>query len=111
MFDTIDGVFVLENGNAYTNSLLMSGPSARVNISGRTGLAEQDYDQNIVVTPALSTSLPVAGALFGPIGVGAGAVVYLGQKMFKSIPEQIDKFLSRKYSVTGPWDDPSVERL
>ena len=110
-FDLIKGVFEIENGNAYTNSLLIEGPAARIDISGRTGLAEQDYDQHMVVTPALSNSIPVAGALFGPIGVGAGAVYYLGQKMFKSIPRQIDKFLSREYSITGPWDNPSVEKI
>ncbi len=110
-FDNIDGVFELENGNAYTNSLLMTGPSARIDITGRIGLAEQDYDQQVVVTPALSDSIPVAGALFGPIGVGAGAVYYIGQKMFKSIPESIDRFLSRHYTITGSWQDPSIERL
>ena len=110
-FDRIEGVFAIENGNAYTNGLLISGPAARIDISGRTGLAEQDYDQHVIVTPALSSSIPVAGALFGPIGVGAGAVYFLGQKMFKSIPRQIDKFLSREYAITGPWDNPSVEKI
>ena len=110
-FDDIQGVFELENGNAYTNSLLMSGPSARIDITGRTGLADTDYDQHMVVTPALSSSLPVAAALFGPIGVGAGAVYFLGQKMFKAIPNRIDKFLRREYSITGSWDNPLVERI
>ncbi|MGR8920884.1 MAG: YhdP family phospholipid transporter, partial [Gammaproteobacteria bacterium] len=110
-FDNIDGVFELEDGNAYTNSLLMDGPAARIDISGRTGLASQDYDQQVVVTPALSSSLPIAGALFGPIGAGAGAVYFLGGKMFKSIPEQVNRFLSRKYTITGSWDNPSIERI
>lgn len=110
-FDSIDGMFMIENGNAYTNSLFMDGPAARIDVSGRTGLDAKDYDQRVVVTPALSNTLPVAGALFGPIGAGAGAVYYLGQKLFKSIPEQIDKFLSREYAVTGSWDNPSVERI
>ena len=53
----------------------------------------------------------MAGALFGPIGMGAGAVVYLGQKMFKSIPDRIDNILKREYSVKGPWRNPTVERI
>ncbi|HJP37201.1 MAG TPA: AsmA-like C-terminal region-containing protein, partial [Gammaproteobacteria bacterium] len=104
-------VFELDRGNAYTNSLLMNGPSARIDISGRTGLADQDYDQRVTVTPALSNTIPVASALFGPAGIGVGAVIYLGQKMFKSIPEQVDKFLSREYSITGPWEQPVIERI
>lgn len=110
-FDTIAGVFQLENGNAYTSSLLMDGPSARIDISGRTGLTEQDYDQHVTVTPSLSNTIPVAGALFGPIGVGAGAVYYLGGKMFKSIPEQINRFLSREYAITGSWQNPTIDRI
>ena len=110
-FDGIDGVFELDHGNAYTNSLLMNGPSARIDISGRTGLADQDYDQRVTVTPALSNTIPVASALFGPAGIGVGAVIFLGQKMFKSIPEHVDKFLSREYSITGGWEQPVIERI
>ena len=110
-FDSIDGTFSIENGNAYTNSLLMDGPSARILIAGRTGLKEKDYDQVVTVTPALSNSIPVASALFGPAGIGVGAVIYLGQKMFKSIPEQMDKLLSREYSITGDWSSPVIEKL
>ena len=109
-FDTIAGNFSIDQGNAYTNSLMMDGPSARILISGRTGLKEQDYDQRVTVTPALSNSIPVASALFGPAGIGVGAVIYLGQKMFKSIPEQMDKILSREYSITGDWSSPVIEK-
>ena len=110
-FDTIAGNFSIDQGNAYTNSLMMDGPAARILISGRTGLKEQDYDQRVTVTPALSNSIPVASALFGPAGIGVGAVIYLGQKMFKSIPEQMDKFLSREYSITGDWSSPVIEKI
>ena len=110
-FDRIEGSFELDRGNAYTNSLLMKGPSARIELSGRTGLADQDYDQRVIVTPALSNTIPVASALLGPAGIGVGAVIYLGQKMFKSIPEQVDKFLRREYSITGPWAHPVIERI
>jgi uncharacterized protein YhdP len=110
-FDRIDGIFQIELGNAYTNSLTMEGPAARINVSGRTGLVEKDYDQRAVVTPALSSSIPVAAALFGPIGAGAGAVYYLGGKVFKSIPKKIDKFLTREYSIKGSWEDPNVEKI
>lgn len=109
-FDRIEGWFELEKGNAYTNSLLMEGPSAKVEISGRTGLAAKDYDQRAVVTPALSDSIPMASALFGPAGIGVGAAIYLGQKVFKQVPEQVDRFLRREYTITGPWSDPAIEK-
>jgi uncharacterized protein (TIGR02099 family) len=110
-FDRVEGVFDLEHGNAFTNNLSMDGPSARIEVSGRTGLADQDYDQIVTVTPQFADSLPVASAVFGPVGAGVGAVLYLGQKMFKSIPDHIDRILSRQYTVTGHWDDPVIERV
>lgn len=110
-FDRIAGVFQLQDGNAYTNNLVIEGPSARFDIAGRTGLAAKDYDQHIVVTPTLSNSLPLAGALFGPIGAGAGAAYFIGSKMFKSIPEHMNKFLSRAYTISGAWDNPVVKRI
>jgi len=109
-FDRIEGWFELENGDAYTNSLLMEGPSAKVDISGRTGLAAKDYDQRAVVTPALSDSIPLASALFGPAGIGVGAAIYLGQKVFKQVPEQVDRFLRREYTIKGPWSNPVIEK-
>jgi len=110
-FDRIEGWFRLENGNAYTNTLFMEGPSSRVEVTGRTGLANKDYDQKAILTPALSKSIPLASAVFGPAGIGAGAAIYLGQKLFKGVPTQVDKFLQRRYSITGPWDKPVVEKL
>jgi len=110
-FDHIKGAFELDQGNAYTNNLSMAGPAARIQVSGRTGLAEQDYDQIVTVTPRLAGSLPVASALFGPAGAGVGAVLFIGQKMFKSLPDQLDKMLARQYVVTGEWRDPVVEQV
>ena len=109
-FDRIDGSFTLENGNAYTNNLLMNGPSANIAITGRTGLIEQDYDQLVTVTPQIADTLPVASALFGPIGVGVGAVIYFAGELFDSIPSNIDKILQYQYTITGSWNDPKVEK-
>ena len=110
-FDRIKGRFNLEKGDAYTNRLVMEGPAARIEISGRTGLGAKDYDQHVVVTPALSNTLPLAGAAFGPAGIGVGAALLLGQKVFKAVPDQVDKFLSKEYSIKGSWENPQIERL
>ncbi|MBM2829347.1 MAG: uncharacterized protein HW411_137 [Gammaproteobacteria bacterium] len=109
-FDQIEGNFTIAGGNAYTNNLTMTGPSANIDVTGRTGLVDQDYDQVVTVTPQFADSLPVASALFGPIGVGVGAVIFLAGEMFKSIPEQIDKLLRYQYTIKGKWDEPKVEK-
>ena len=59
-FDKITGGFNITNGNAYTNNLHLTGPSADVLISGRTGLTDQDYDQLVTVTPQFREQ-PAAG--------------------------------------------------
>ena len=110
-FDNIEGSFSIDGGHAHTDGLVMNGPSAKIEISGRTGLVAQDYDQKAIVSPALSNSIPVASALFGPVGIGAGAVYYIGQKVFKSLPERVDNFLKQEYSIEGSWKSPKIERL
>ncbi len=110
-FDDIEGHFDIDNGNAHTNNLLMSGPSVNIGISGRTGLANQDYDQIATITPKMSNSLPVASALFGPVGVGVGAVMYLASEIFHFLPGKIDTILRKQYTITGSWDDPQITKI
>ena len=108
-FDSISGKFDVDKGHAYTNDLSMIGPSAQIDITGRVGLADRDYDQIITITPSVSGSLPVASVLFGPIGAGVGAAILLAEQVFTKLPDAIDKVLERQYSLTGSWDDPVVQ--
>jgi uncharacterized protein YhdP len=97
-FDRIGGTFSIAAGDAYTNDLTMDGPSARIEISGRAGLVKRDYDQRVVVTPAIAATLPL------------GAAVLLAEQLFSGIPDRINKILERRYRVTGGWDHPLVQR-
>jgi len=110
-FDSIEGRFNIEDGNAYTNNLAMTGPSVNINISGRTGLVEQDYDQIATVTPQITDSLPVASALFGPVGIGVGAIIFLASEIFQSLPDKINTLLRKQYTITGAWDEPQVTKI
>jgi uncharacterized protein (TIGR02099 family) len=105
-FDTVRGDFELRDGNAYTSNLLLRGPAAEIGIAGRTGLGSRDYDQTAVVTGNLGASLPVAGALAG--GPVVGAAVLLFSQVFK---EPLKGITRGYYRITGPWDDPQVERV
>ena len=110
-FDKIEGKFDISNGNAYTNNLFMDSPAADVSITGRTGLAEHDYDQIVTVTPQVSESMPVAGAFFGPVGIGVGAMIYLMGEMFNSLNTNIDNLLKYQYTITGSWENPIIEKI
>ena len=43
--------------------MMMDSASARIDISGRTGLVAEDYDQVVTVTPKLSSTFPLAPPL------------------------------------------------
>ncbi len=105
-FDSIHGDFELREGNAYTSNLLLRGPAAEIGIAGRTGFGTRDYDQTAVVTGNLGASLPVAGALAG--GPAVGAALLLFSQVFK---EPLKGMTRGYYRITGPWDNPTVERV
>ena len=105
-FDSVQGDFELRDGNAFTRNLLLRGPAVEIGIAGRTGLAARDYDQTAVVTGNLGASLPVAGALAG--GPAVGAALLLFSQVFK---EPLKGITRGYYRITGPWDNPTVERV
>lgn len=105
-FDTMAGNFSLANGDATTSDAILNGPVAKIEIKGRIGLAKQDYDVDLYVTPYVTSSLPlVATVAGGPI---AGAVTWLAGKI---ISPAVSHFTTYHYHVTGAWDNPNLEKL
>lgn len=106
-FDSASASFQLDKGDAYTNNLIIKGPSGEMDISGRIGLEARDFDQLVTVKPELGAALPIAvGTAAGPI---AGVAVWLAQELIKV--KEIDEFKRFQYSVKGPWDNPEVKQL
>ena len=103
-FDRIKGKFAVEQGDAHTSDLYLDGPAARIEVIGITDLGGRNYDQLITVTPNVTASLPLAGAILG--GPVAGVSVYALDKVFGGA---IGEIASYQYTVTGNWDEPSVE--
>ncbi len=107
-FERIAGNFVLDAGNAYTNDLEIDGAAAKIDISGRVGLAAQDYDQLVTVTPYLQSGLPLAGTIAGGPAVGAAVIVaekLLGETL------GLNEIARTQYTLTGPWSEPAITRL
>ena len=100
---------MVDAGNAYTNDLYVEGPAAKIDISGRIGLADQDYDELVTVTPYLKTGLTVVGALAG--GPAVGAVLMVAESLLVGSFGPIKNFAQKQYSVSGPWSDPVITRL
>lgn len=103
VFDAITGDFEMRRGLARTTNLTLEGPAARVEIAGEVNVNEQTYDQNMVIVPKVSDSLPVAGVVAG--GLGLGAALLLVQQI---LGEPLNRIVRQRFRVTGPWADPVV---
>ncbi len=105
VFDEVSGTFVLIDGNAYTDNLLLTGPVADIGVVGRTGLKDQTYQQQAIVTAEPGKVLPTMGFLAGP-GVGTALLIFT--QIFKEPLKGIGR---ASYCMSGSWDEPSIERL
>jgi uncharacterized protein (TIGR02099 family) len=106
VFDDITADFVIADGNAYTDNLKLTGPVAEVGLIGRTGLRDQDYRQQVVVTAEPGKVLPTVGALLAGPQVAAALLIFT--RIFKKPLGGIGR---ASYCVTGSWAEPVVERL
>ncbi len=101
-YDNVSAKFTILNGNAYSSDLEVDGVAARVKFAGRIGLLAKDIDAVVTVIPRSSIALPLAGAVGGPIGIGAGLV------MQQVVGSQFETLSSSEYAITGQWIDPQV---
>ncbi|NOX42651.1 MAG: TIGR02099 family protein [Gammaproteobacteria bacterium] len=106
-FDQIKGKFNLEKGDAYTSDLHLLGPAGRIEVSGRTGFVDEDYDQLVTVIPDAAASVPLLTVLAGAEPITA-LVTWTLKNVFQS---QIDKALSFQYTITGNWDNPKIVKI
>ncbi len=108
-FDKVTGDYKIDMGDAFTQNLVMTSSAAKIKMIGRIGLADEDYNQQVLVTPKVSSILPVAGAIAaGSSWMGVGAAVLIFQKIF--LPE-LDTIASTEYRITGSWDNPVAEKI
>ena len=105
-FDSIEGLFTLKDGNAFTKDLQVKGPAADIKVNGRTGLKVKDYDQTMDVTPHVGSTFVIGGALVGgPVGAAAGALL---QGLLKGAINDVARV---RYSVTGSWEKPTITQV
>lgn len=105
-FDEIVGAIKVGKGVATTDNLRITGPAARINMSGQVDLARETQKLRVKVNPQLSDSVSVAGALIG--GPVAGVAAFIAQKLLK---DPLDQIAAYEYDVTGSWTDPQVAKV
>ena len=105
-FDRIEGDINIERGTASTKNFRIQGPSARILMSGDVDLVRETQKLHVRVSPSLSDSVSLAGALLG--GPVAGVATILAQKILK---DPINQIFSYEYNVTGTWAEPQVSKI
>ncbi len=104
-FDSINGSVSVRSGVMHTDRLLISGPAARVLMSGEADLKNETQRLEVSVQPDLGSSAALGVAVINPL---AGVATLLADKILQG---PLSKAFSFDYLVTGKWDDPKVERL
>jgi uncharacterized protein (TIGR02099 family) len=94
-FDGVKGSFLLADGYADTDDLIIDAVAAKIEIRGKTGLVTRDFDQIVTVSPKSSSAIPFAGTIIG----------FMVDKLFGKHP---DSYTRSQYAVTGGWGDPEV---
>lgn len=102
-FTRVDGELGLQDGNLITRNTKVTAQVADINLNGRIGLDEKDFDLLLQITPHLTASVPVAAALAG--GPVVGIVAWLAEKIV-SVP--VNAVTMRHYRMTGSWQQPVI---
>lgn len=105
-FDEILGEITVDRGIASSDKFLITGPSAKVLMSGSVDLARETQKLEMKVSPQVSEGVAIAtGLLGGPI---AALATFVAQKLLK---DPFGNLVAFRYSVTGSWADPVVNRV
>ncbi len=95
-FDLMEGSFVIDSGDAYTNNFVMESPTATIELAGRTGLIDEDYDHVLTLTPKLTENIALLP-------------IWLGERILNT--RVFDRVFAHRYSIRGPWTAPRVEPI
>jgi uncharacterized protein (TIGR02099 family) len=106
-FDRITGDVKIENGIMFTENFEIIGPPAEVKMAGDVSLPSERANLLLTVVPKLDETVALGAGLvtLNPL---IGVAVFVGQKV---IGNPFEKMFSYKYTVTGAWDNPDVERV
>ena len=103
-FDSITGELILREGVVEVPLIDVLGRSSRFQFAGSVDVEQALVGGELLATLPVASNLPWVAALIG--GLPAAAGVYLVSKVFT---EQVDRFSSAVYSISGPWADPEVK--
>ncbi|MEP7058302.1 MAG: AsmA-like C-terminal region-containing protein, partial [Caldimonas sp.] len=105
-FDNVTGDVTIGEGLARTNNLRMRGPAAVVLMEGNADIAHETEDLRVVVVPEINAG--TASLAYAIINPAVGLGTFLAQYFLR---KPLIEAGTREFHVSGPWDDPKVERV
>ncbi|MEN9465959.1 MAG: hypothetical protein RL217_2140, partial [Pseudomonadota bacterium] len=89
----------------FTEPLVIDGPGGNFLSSGSTDLVAHSVDMKIVVTFPVASNLPLVVVLAG-FAPPIAASIYVTEKL---IGDELSRFTSASYNLTGSWEEPKME--
>jgi len=105
-YDSITGTFQLRKGILSTENVEITGNVADVKLFGETNIQTEQIEQLAVITPHLTSSLPVLAAW--AIEPTTGLIVFLLDKLMEPAVEVATRI---DYRIHGNYDDVKVDKL
>ncbi len=105
-FDKVTATGMADHGTiALIEPMVIEGTGGNFQINGTVNFMSGALDNEMLVTLPVSSSLPWYAAYLGFVNPLAAGAVLVGERIFRN---QIEKFSSAKYQVTGTIADPKV---
>ena len=105
-FDRFEAKMQLENGLiTIVDTMQVEGPAAKFATSGTINLNTKQLNQQLSVTFPVSSTLPLVAILAG-FAPPVAASIFVGERL---VGDQIERFTSATYDISGPWDDPKLD--
>jgi uncharacterized protein YhdP len=103
-FNSVDGSFTITRGVAATKDLTIASPVASILLVGNSDLTNKTWNMDADVKPRfdMSGTAVATGFVVNPL-VGLSALVT--QFLLRN---PIERAMTAKYQVRGPWDDPTL---
>ncbi len=104
-FDSVKGKTKITNGLInIIDTIDFQGPSANFSASGTVNTLNKQLDQELSVTFPVFSTLPLVAILAG-FAPPIAASIFVGEKL---VGDEIERFSSATYKLTGTWDKPEL---
>lgn len=107
-FDSVSGKVAIKEGvMTIVDTLDIKGPSAKFAASGTVNLNNKMLNQELSVTFPITSTLPFVAILAG-FAPPVAASLFVGEQL---VGDQIEKYTSATYKLTGSWDEPNLQLM